>query len=240
VRIVDIREKTGTLATTMRNAFIDFSQMTVSLVAVVTDVVRDGKPVVGYGFNANGRYAQGGILRERLIPRIMKADPKKLLDADGANIDPFKVFAAMMTNEKPGGHGDRAVAVAALDMAVWDAVAKIAGVPLWKLLAERFNGGKADGKVLVYPGGGYYYPDGNFQKLKDEMQSYLDDGYTVVKMKIGRPIWPPILRASRRSSRWWGKEAGWRSTPTQVRPRNRTGLWQGDDPLWAFLVRGSG
>ncbi len=128
MRIVDIREKTGTLATTMRNAFIDFSQMTVSLVAVVTDVVKDGKPVVGYGFNANGRYAQGGILRERLIPRILKADPKTLLDAAGGNIDPFKVFAAMMTNEKPGGHGDRAVAVAALDMAVWDATAKIAGV----------------------------------------------------------------------------------------------------------------
>jgi L-alanine-DL-glutamate epimerase-like enolase superfamily enzyme len=185
VRIVDIREKTGALATTMRNAFIDFSQMTISLVAVVTDVVRDGKPVIGYGFNANGRYAQGGILRERLIPRILKADPKSLLDAAGDNIDPFRVFAAMMTNEKPGGHGDRAVAVAALDMAVWDAVAKIAEKPMWKLLSERFNKGHADAKVLVYPGGGYYYPDGNMQKLKDEMQSYLDAGYSVVKMKIG-------------------------------------------------------
>lgn len=185
MRIVDIREKTGALATTMRNAFIDFSQMTVSLVAVVTDVVREGRPVVGYGFNANGRYAQGGILRERLIPRILKADPKTLLDADGANIDPFKVFAAMMTNEKPGGHGDRAVAAAALDMAVWDATAKIAGQPLWKLLSERFNRGRADARVLVYPGGGYYYPDGDLQKLKDEMRSYLDTGYTVVKMKIG-------------------------------------------------------
>ncbi len=185
MRIVDIREQTGALATSMRNAFIDFSQMTVSLVAVVTDVIRDGKPVVGYGFNANGRYAQGGILRERLIPRILKADPQTLLDESGDHIDPFKVFACMMTNEKPGGHGDRAVAVAALDMAVWDATAKIAGVPLWKLLADRFNGGKADEKVLVYPGGGYYYPDGNMQMLKDEMQSYLDDGYEVVKMKVG-------------------------------------------------------
>lgn len=185
MRIVDINEKTGALATTMRNAFIDFSQMTISLVAVITDVVRDGKPVIGYGFNANGRYAQGGILRERLIPRIMKADPKSLLDTAEDNIDPFRVFAAMMTNEKPGGHGDRAVAAAALDMAVWDAVAKIAGKPLWRLLAERFNQGRADAKVLVYPGGGYYYPDGNLQKLKDEMQSYLDAGYEVVKMKIG-------------------------------------------------------
>lgn len=185
MRIVDIRERTGALQTTMRNAFIDFSQMTVSLVAVVTDVIRDGKPVVGYGFNANGRYAQGGILRERLIPRIKAADPASLLDKTGGNLDPFKIFACMMTNEKPGGHGDRAVAVAALDMAVWDATAKIADVPLWKLLADRFNGGRADKTVLVYPGGGYYYPDGNLGKLQDEMKSYLDDGYTVVKMKIG-------------------------------------------------------
>lgn len=185
MRITDIREQTGALQTSMRNAFIDFSQMTVSLVAVVTDVIRDGRPVVGYGFNANGRYAQGGILRERLIPRILAADPGALIDEANDNLDPFAIFAAMMTNEKPGGHGDRAVAAAALDMAVWDATAKIAGLPLWKLLADRFNGGRADDKVLVYPGGGYYYPDGNLQMLKDEMRSYLDDGYEVVKMKVG-------------------------------------------------------
>ena len=185
MRITAIHEKTGSLETTMRNAFIDFSQMTVSLVAVVTDVVRDGKPVIGYGFNANGRYAQGGILRERFIPRIMKADPASLVDEVNDNLDPFKIFACMMTNEKPGGHGDRAIAAAALDMAVWDAVAKIAEKPLWKLLSERFNADQADDSVLVYPGGGYYYPEGGFDKLKAEMKSYLDDGYTVVKMKIG-------------------------------------------------------
>ena len=74
MRIVDIREKTGILATTMRNAFISFTTMTISLVAVETDVVRDGQPVIGYGFSSNGRYAQGGILRERFIPRILAAD----------------------------------------------------------------------------------------------------------------------------------------------------------------------
>ena len=43
----------------------------------------------------------------------------------------------MMRNEKPGGHGERSVAVGTIDMAVWDAVAKIAGKPLFRLLAER-------------------------------------------------------------------------------------------------------
>ncbi len=185
MKIVDIVEKTGSLQSNMRNAFIDFSQMTVSLVAVVTDVVRDGRPVVGYGFCSNGRYAQGGILRERFIPRLKSADPADLMDKTGENLDPFKIWNRMMTNEKPGGHGDRAVAAAALDMAVWDAVAKIAGLPLWRLLSDRFNQGGSDESVLVYPGGGYYYPDRMIERLKEEMQGYRDSGYRIVKMKIG-------------------------------------------------------
>jgi L-alanine-DL-glutamate epimerase-like enolase superfamily enzyme len=62
-----------------------------------------------------------------------------------------------MTNEKPGGHGERSVAVGTIDMAVWDAVAKIAGKPLFRLLAER-HGAKPDPRVFVYAAGGYYYP----------------------------------------------------------------------------------
>lgn len=185
MRIVEIRERTAPLGTVMRNASIDFSKMTISLVAVVTDVVRDGAPVVGYGFNSNGRYAQGGILRERLIPRIMAAEPASLLDDDGANLDPRRIRAAMMANEKPGGHGDRAVAAAAIDVAVWDAVAKIAGQPLWRVVADLHNGGAFDERVMVYPGGGYYYPDRDIESLQAEMRGYLDQGYRIAKMKIG-------------------------------------------------------
>ena len=137
MRIDRIREATAPIASEIRNAFISFASMTISLVAVETDVVRDGKPVVGYGFSSNGRYAQGGILRERFIPRIRAADPNSLIDEKNDNLDPFAVWKAFMADEKPGGHGDRAHAAGALDMAVWDAVAKIAGLPLWQLLAER-------------------------------------------------------------------------------------------------------
>src|ERR1017187_10502678 len=81
VRIVDVREVTKPISSPIRNAYIDFSKMTTSLVAVVTDVVRDGRPVVGYGFNSNGRYGQGGLIRERFAPRILEAKPATLLDA---------------------------------------------------------------------------------------------------------------------------------------------------------------
>ena len=125
VRITDVREVTKPISSPIRNAYIDFTKMTTSLVAVVTDVMRDGKPVVGYGFNSNGRYGQGGLIRERFAPRLKEADPKTLLDAAGNNLDPDKVWATLMSNEKPGGHGERSVAVGTIDMAVWDAVAKI-------------------------------------------------------------------------------------------------------------------
>ena len=159
--------------------------MTLSLVAVVTDVIRDGKPVVGYGFNSNGRYGQGKLMRERFIPRVMEAKPESLIDASGKNLDPHKIWNTMFTNEKPGGHGERSVAIGTIDMAVWDAVAKIEGKPLFQLLADRYGDGKPNRKIFVYAAGGYYYPGQDHQKLKDEMRSYIDRGYTVVKKKIG-------------------------------------------------------
>ncbi|MBN9014923.1 MAG: mandelate racemase/muconate lactonizing enzyme family protein [Rhizobiales bacterium] len=184
VRIIDVREVTKPIASAIRNAYIDFSKMTTSLVAVVTNVERNGKPVVGYGFNSNGRYGQGGLIRERFAKRITEADPKTLLDDSGDNLDPDKVWSTLMTNEKPGGHGERSVAVGTIDMAVWDAVAKIADKPLFRLLAER-HGRSADPRVFVYAAGGYYYPGKGLDKLRQEMRGYLDRGYSVVKMKIG-------------------------------------------------------
>jgi L-alanine-DL-glutamate epimerase-like enolase superfamily enzyme len=185
MKIVEIREKTFPIASPIRNAYIDFSRMTLSLVAVVTDVVRDGRRVVGYGFNSNGRYGQGALMRDRFIPRVMEADPASLLAADGTNIDPHRVWACMYANEKPGGHGERSVAIGTIDMAVWDAVAKVAGQPLWRVLAERYGGGEPDPRVFVYAAGGYYYPGKDDAQLIAEMRGYLARGYSVVKMKIG-------------------------------------------------------
>lgn len=185
MRIVDIKEQTKPISSPIRNAYIDFSKMTLSLVAVVTDVIRDGKPVIGYGFNSNGRYGQGALMRERFIPRVLEADPDSLLDATGNNLDAHKIWDCMFTNEKPGGHGERSVAIGTIDMAIWDAVAKIEEKPLFQLLAERYGNGVANPDVFVYAAGGYYYPGKDDSQLKDEMRSYLDRGYTVVKQKIG-------------------------------------------------------
>ncbi|HTP92997.1 MAG TPA: enolase C-terminal domain-like protein [Xanthobacteraceae bacterium] len=185
MRITDIRETAVPLNSSLANSSIDFSEMTTSVVAVITDVVRDGEPVKGFAFNSTGRYACGAQMRARFIPRILKADPNSLLDDDGENFSPEKILAVMMQNEKSGGHSERSIGIGTIEVAVWDAVAKIAGKPLHRLLAERYSGGKAAEKVFCYVGGGWYAPGKTTRDLQDEMKRHLDAGYTMVKMKVG-------------------------------------------------------
>jgi len=185
MKIVDVVERAVPISSSIANAFIDFSKMNASIVAIKTDVIRNGKPVVGYGFNSNGRYAPSGILRERFIPRLLEANPEDIINESGTNFSPEKIFDILMSNEKPGGHGERTVAVGTLDMAIWDAVAKIEEVPLYKLLADQYGDGTIDDKVFVYAAGGYYAPGKGISELQDEMKSYLDMGYSKVKMKVG-------------------------------------------------------
>src|ERR1700712_5444928 len=152
MRIRDIRETAIPLRSSLANSGFDFSEMTTSVVAVMTDVVREGKPVAGFAFNSTGRYACGAQMRARFIPRLLAAKPESLLDATGENLDPAKILACMMQREKAGGHSERSIAIGTIEVAVWDAVAKIAGQPLHRLLAERFNAGKVADKVFCYVG----------------------------------------------------------------------------------------
>lgn len=184
MRITSVHEGVVPISSSIRNAWIDFSSMDCSIVAVVSDVIRDGKPVVGYGFNSNGRYSAGDILKRRVIPRLMAADPESLL-ADDGQLDPAKAWDVVMTNEKPGGHGERSVAVGVMDMALFDLASKIAEQPLYRWLSDRYGDGTPDDKVFVYAAGGYYAPGKTLADLQDEMRRFLDSGYRVVKMKIG-------------------------------------------------------
>jgi L-alanine-DL-glutamate epimerase-like enolase superfamily enzyme len=184
MRIVDIRETAVPLNSTLANSSIDFSEMTTSVVAVITDVMRNGKPVCGFSFNSTGRYACGAQMRARFIPRILKAKPEALLD-DAGHFAPEKFLTVMMQNEKSGGHSERSVGIGTIEVALWDALAKIADKPLHALLAERFNGGKIAQKVFCYVGGGWYAPGKTTKDLQDEMRRHLDAGYTMVKMKVG-------------------------------------------------------
>jgi|TARA_B110000858_G_C17785921_1_gene467279 L-alanine-DL-glutamate epimerase-like enolase superfamily enzyme len=185
MKITNIIEETKPISSNIKNAYIDFSKMTLSLVAVCSDVIKNGKPVIGYGFNSNGRYGQGHLIRERFRPRILEAETNKFLNEEGNNFDPIKMWDVMMANEKPGGHGERSVAVGTIDMAIWDLVSKIEEKPLYQMLSEKYGNGNANRNVFVYAAGGYYWPDQGITGLTDEIKKYLDLGYSVVKKKIG-------------------------------------------------------
>ena len=185
MRITAIRETAVPINSSLRNAVFDFSEMTTSVVAVITDVIRDGKPVAGFAFNSTGRYACGAQMRDRFIPRLLKAKPESLVNAAGDNLDPEKILACMMSREKPGGHTERSVAIGTIEVAVWDAVAKIAGKPLHAVLAGKYNGGKMSDKVQCYVGGGWYEPGKGLKELQNEIRARLDQGYTTMKIKVG-------------------------------------------------------
>ena len=185
MKITNVIEETKPISSNIKNAYIDFSKMTLSLVAVCSNIIKNGKPLIGYGFNSNGRYGQGHLIRERFRPRILEANPNKLLNEDGNNFDPIKMWDVMMSNEKPGGHGERSVAVGTLDMAIWDLVSKVEEKPLYQMLSEKYGDGNPNRDVFVYAAGGYYWPDQGITGLTDEIKKYLGLGYSVVKKKIG-------------------------------------------------------
>ena len=124
-------------------------------------------------------------MKKRFLPRIKEAEEKELLNEEGNNFSPEKIWKVLMRNEKPGGHGERSTAVGTIDMAVWDIVSKIEKVPLYEHLAKKYGDGKFTNKIFIYAAGGYYYPGKDIQMLQDEMKSYLDLGISTVKMKIG-------------------------------------------------------
>jgi L-alanine-DL-glutamate epimerase-like enolase superfamily enzyme len=185
MRIVDVRELSVPISR-YADPSVPSGGLTTSMVAVITDVARNGKPIVGYGFASIGRFAQGGLIRERFAPRLLAARDIDVMDEAGTNLDPFRAWKVMMTGEKPGGHGERCVAVGALDMALWDAAAKIAQLPLYRLLADRTGGPEATKPaVSVYAGGGYYYPTDDVARLSDEVRHLSELGYRRAKIKIG-------------------------------------------------------
>lgn len=187
MKIIDVREASIPLEGNVANALVNFSEHTVSLLAVVTDVVRAGKPVSGIAFNSIGRFAQSGLLRERFIPRLLRATPGELLTEDGTGFSPAAVHACVMRNEKPGGHGDRSAAVAALELAIWDLNAKLRDEPAHVGIARaaaRPVRTRAT-PVPVYAAGGYYYPDDSNARLHHELLSYRDLGFVDFKIKIG-------------------------------------------------------
>ncbi|MDA7417098.1 mandelate racemase [Xenophilus arseniciresistens] len=187
MKILNIAERTIAIGSPLRNARVDFSQMTATVVAVSTDQFRDGHRVVGYAFNSLGRYACGGPMRDRFIPRLLAAIPDDLNDPVTGHIDPQCAVRLMLANEKLGAHAERSMAVGTIEVALWDIVGKLQGRPLFQVLAQRFGMPDCASATTIpcYVGGGFYQPVDDLSRVVDEVQAYLDAGYTHVKIKAG-------------------------------------------------------
>ncbi|MEE9398691.1 MAG: mandelate racemase/muconate lactonizing enzyme family protein, partial [Dehalococcoidales bacterium] len=80
-------------------------------------------------------------------------------------------------------HGRKGVVVAGMsgiDIALWDIKARAAKMPLYKLLGGCYE------QIRAYASTGFYAPDKGVKELAAEMASYVKEGFTAVKMKIGR------------------------------------------------------
>lgn len=185
MRIKTVIERTVKVESNVRNARVDLSQMTVTVLAVITDQTVSGRPLAGFAFNSFGRYACSGPLRERFIPRLLAAEPKSLLDQAG-NLDPPRIIAELLTREKSGGHAERSMSLGTLELALWDIVAKREGKPLFQVLAARDgNPLPVSGTIPTYAAGGFYGASDDVAGLRDEVTSWRDSGFIDAKIKAG-------------------------------------------------------
>ena len=192
MKIIDIKENPIKLNLSLSNSMFSFKEMTTSIVKVVID---DGiNTHTGYAFNSTGRYACGDQMRNRFIPRLLNATDNDLLDDDGC-IDTMKALHVMLVGEKPGGDMERSVPIGTIETALWDAIAKSKNLPLYKLLSIKFPNYTSTNKMFCYVGGGYYDVGKTIDDLKDEIKRNFDNGYRLMKIKIGgAPIKEDIKR----------------------------------------------
>ena len=161
MRITQVRELAVRLEGNVANAVVNFAEHTVSLVAVVTDV--DAATAGRWSASASTRsaaIAQSGILRDRMIPRLLAADAGRRCSTSGGDA------------LRPGqGPGDRSCATrsraatataparsAALELAIWDLNAKLADEPAYATIARAFGRRRPRAGRRSTPAGGYYYP----------------------------------------------------------------------------------
>lgn len=79
-----------------------------------------------------------------------------------------------------GHKGVPVVGISAIDGALWDALGKAAGLPLYRLL------GGAQDRVPAYHSGGLWLSR-TVEELVAEARGFLDQGFRAMKMRLGKP-----------------------------------------------------
>lgn len=136
----------------------------------VTITLESGLQGTGYTYTGgNGGQAIRAMLEYDLVPA--------LLQKNGLDIEHIYDFMEWHIHYVGRG-GIASFAISAIDIALWDIRCKRLNQPLWKVAGGASNRCKAycGGIDLMFP----------LEKLLDNIKGYLEQGFTAVKIKIGR------------------------------------------------------
>jgi len=146
------------------NGLHTYSKVRLGVVTITTD-----EGISGIGYGAGG----AGIDWSKLVPYFAN----QLIGENPLCNE--KIWYKMWIPKTVGRRGATTRAISAIDVALWDLKAKVANMPLYKLL------GGAKKRIPVYIAGGYYEKDKTLADLGEEMRSYVKMGSKAVKMKVG-------------------------------------------------------
>jgi D-arabinonate dehydratase len=142
--------------------------------------------IIGQGFVTGLSVAHGSEIPviDAIITKGLKP---MILGKDVLTIE--RLWQVMYEGTTRFGRKGAAVrAISGVDIALWDAVGKMASIPVSRLL-----GGYAD-SVKVYASGGFYHGDDDLDHLLAEMQGYIHQGFRALKMKVGRDFRKDVKR----------------------------------------------
>lgn len=200
---------------------------------IVTIETADGTR--GTGFTLGSRFMGGARVIRSVVDDVLAPI---LIGRDVFEVEALweeMSFQALLL----GRRGAVGRALSAVDIALWDAMAKTLGRPLCDLL------GRFRTSVPAYASGGYNYsddPDEDLAGLEEEIERHVELGYRAVKIKIGRfspaqdrrrverviEVAGPDVKVAVDANNKWRDAA---SAITALRPLDDLNLWWIEEPL---------
>ncbi|MBP1934698.1 mandelate racemase/muconate lactonizing enzyme family protein [Ammoniphilus resinae] len=163
--------ETNTYNVPLKKPWGDQTHQVTHIEVVVTDITADNG-LVGTGFSYS--VGVGGKAIQALIDWYIA--PKLI----GAEIAPRVQWHQLWKEaHDAGGGGISTMALSALDIALWDLVAKEQNRPLVQVLGQTRQAIPAYGSGVNL--------NLNLSELEDQIRRWLDQGYQAFKIKVGKP-----------------------------------------------------
>ena len=149
------------------NGLYTYTHNLLSIVVIETD----NPEITGIGISGNLEVSPsvGESICEHFKKFLIGIDP----------LDNERIWSEMWRPKLVGRRGITTRIISGIDIALWDIKAKLAKIPLYKLLGGFSN------KVDTYIAGGYYEEGKGLNELYEEMIENVKLGAKAVKIKVG-------------------------------------------------------